>query len=419
MGFFQRWFDRSVKNSTLDLFRQIYGGRESHSGITVNLNTALEDDTVFACCRVLMDGVAQVPQHLIREVDNRRAVAVDDPLDDLLNRRPNAWQTSFEFRETQMLHLLLDGNFYAFVNRVGRTREIREIVPLEPHRVRVTRKSDFTLEYEVRADDGSSRTFAPDAIWHVRGPSWNSWMGLHAIKMARNAIGLSAALEQGQSEFQKNGAQGSAVLSVEDRLDKAQFEKLSAWIDRHQLGGDRYGKPFIVDRNGKLMNAAMTGVDQQLLETRRNQVEAICRRFRVMPLMIGHPADMAARAATDSIFQMHVVHSLMPWYQRIEQSADVQLLSDEQRRSGNYVKLNANALMRGNAKDRAEYYAKALGSGGTKGWMTQNEVRALEDIDRSDDPKADELPQPTAKESANGLRPKADTEPDPDDEESP
>jgi phage portal protein BeeE len=36
--------------------------------------------------------------------------------------------------------------------------------------------------------------------------------------------------------------------------------------------------------------------------------------------------------------------------------------------------------MRASAKDRAEYYAKALGSGGSPGWMTPDEVRALEEM---------------------------------------
>jgi hypothetical protein len=52
--------------------------------------------------------------------------------------------------------------------------------------------------------------------------------------------------------------------------------------------------------------------------------------------------------------------------------------------------------MRGAMNDRAEYYAKGLGSGSSKGWLTQNDVRGFEDLDRSDDPEADKLPQPPA-----------------------
>lgn len=395
MGFWSRLFGREEKMTSLELFKEVYGGgRDSHAGKLVNLETTLEDDAAWACMRVISEGCSQVPWHLHLEVGGKRTVAKDHPLDTLLYRSPNGWQTSFEFRETVLFHLLVAGNAYVFVNRVGSKREIRELVPIEPRRVSVKQKPDYSLEYTVTSDSGQQKVFGQDAIWHLRGPSWNSWSGLDAIKMARNAIGLSASLEQGQSEFQKNGANMTGIVSVKDKLDKTQFELLSNWIARHQIGGDRSHMPLIVDREGKFEPTAMTGVDQQLLETRRHQVESICRRFRVMPLMVGHPADMAARAATESIFLVHVTHTLMPWYQRIEQSGDVSLLSDEERKAGYYTKLNPNALMRGATKDQGEYFAKALGSGNGKGWMTQNEVRDTMDIDRSDDPEADKLPQP-------------------------
>ena len=403
MGFWSRWFGRQEKMTSLELWREVYGGgREAYTGKTVNVDTALEDATAYACMRVIAEGCSQVPWHLYQQVDGRKSIASDHRLDSILSARPNEWQTSFEFRETLILHLLIAGNAYVFVNRVGSARGVRELIILEPRFVAVKQNPDYSLTYEVTGTNGEKRTFGRDAIWHPRGPSWNAWSGLGAVKMARNAIGLSAALEQGQAEFQKNGARQSGMIAVDGALDKSQFERLSVWIDRHALGGDRSGKPMITDRSAKWSPNVASATDQQLIETRKHQIEDVCRRFRVMPLMVGHPADMAARAATESIFLQHVVHSLMPWYKRIEQSADVNLLSDEERADGYYTKFNANALMRGAAKDRAEYYAKALGSGGTKGWMTQNDVRDLEDMDRSDDDGADELPQPTVKPDAGG-----------------
>ena len=41
----------------------------------------------------------------------------------------------------------------------------------------------------------------------------------------------------------------------------------------------------------------MTGVDQQLIETRKHQIEEICRAFRVMPIMVGF-SDKAATYAS-------------------------------------------------------------------------------------------------------------------------
>jgi HK97 family phage portal protein len=401
MGFWKRILGMEAKGdyTSLDLFRDIYGrGRESHAGVVVNVQTALEVATVLACCRVIAEGVSQIPFKVYRETDKGSSPARDHPLYPVLYRRPNSWQTSFEFREMLMFHTILCGNAYVFVNRVGIGREIKELIPIEPGRVTVKQNRDYSLEYKVTAETGEAKVFGQDAIWHLRGPSWNSWMGLEATKLARNAIGLAVSLEQGQSEFQKNGAKNSGVLSVDGKLNKEQYELLATWLDRHMIGGDRSHKPFIADQGAKWLSNVMTGVDQQLLETRKHQIEEMCREFRVMPIMVGQSDKAATYASAEQMFLAHVVHTLSPWYQRIEQSADVNLLSEAELDEGYYTKFIPNALMKGAAKDRAEFYSKALGSGGGKGWMTQNDVRALEELDRSDDPEADKLPQQITKQ---------------------
>src|SRR4051812_6971829 len=105
MGIYDRLLGRfglARKNvSSLELFREIYGGKSSASGVTVNWKTALEVSTVLACCRVIANGIAQVPFRLYQDTGGgTKRVAVEHPLNRLLYRRPNAWQTSFGFRET-------------------------------------------------------------------------------------------------------------------------------------------------------------------------------------------------------------------------------------------------------------------------------------------------------------------------------
>lgn len=396
MGLFGKIFGWGQKSSapvssSLDLFREIYGGRMSRAGVTVNVQTALETSVVMAICRVLADGVSQVPFKLFRQTADGREVAVDHPLYRVLTLRPNPWQTGFEFRETLMFHLALCFNAYVFVNRVGAAREVRELIPIEPGRVSVKRDADYRLTYTVRADNGAEREFPAEAIWHLRGPSWNSWTGLDAVKTARNAIGLGVSLEQSQSDFQKNGAKTSGLFSVKGELSPERYNQLRAWFEDDIAKSDGY-RPLILDREAEYTPFAMTGVDQQMLETRKFQVEEICRPWRIMPIMIGQSDKAATYASSEQMFLAHVVHCLSPWYTRIEASADVNLLSEAEQKAGYYTKFIANALMRGASKDRAEYYTKALGAGGTGAWMTQNEVRDLEELNRL--PGGDELAKP-------------------------
>lgn len=422
--FWKGLFDRiwSVKEaaatpitSSLELWREIYGGRQSRSGVSVTTKRALEVATVLACCRVLAEGVSQVPWQVYQQQGRKKSVAIDHPVHRLIYRRPNRWQTSFEFRETVMFHAVLTGNAFVFVNRVGSERRIYELVPIEPGRVTVKRDTEtLRLSYEIRAEDnnGVKRTFPQETIWHIRGPSWNTWTGMEATNFARDAIGLSIALEDKQADYHRNGAAMSGVLSLKENIGQEAYADLAAWIDQHLPGGPRFQKPLVVDHDATYKSLEMSGVDAQHLETRKHQVEEICRAFRVMPIMIGQSDKAATYASAEQMFISHVVHSLMPWFERFEQSADINLLTEAELDQGFYTKFTAQALMRGSSKERAEYFAKALGSGNVKGWLTQNEVRELEEFDIDNDPAADELPQPPKSPSGDSGGQSSSTDPD-------
>ncbi len=382
---------KSSAVTSLDLFREIMGSRASRSGATVNWQTALEVTTVLACVRVLANGVAQVPFKVYRTKAGGRDVATGHPLYQTLGQRPNPWQTSFEFRETLVFHIALTGNAYVFVNRVGAERRVHELLPIEPGRVTVERRPDQSLTYKVRADSGQTQDFGADAIWHLRGPSWNSWLGQDATRLAREAIGLASSLETGQADFQKNGAKTSGLFSVDAALSPEKYAQLRKYFDDQLAKAGAYS-PLILDQGAEYTPFTMSGVDQQLLETRKHQIEEICRAFGVMPIMVGHADKTATYASAEQMFLAHVVHTLDPWYARLEQSADANLLSPADRAAGYYTKFTPNGLMRGAAKDRSEFYAKALGSGGSAAWMTPNEVRGLEEMDRIDG--GDTLAQP-------------------------
>jgi HK97 family phage portal protein len=369
-----------LKMTSRDLAMMIRGGRVSSSGAIVDWKTALQVTTVLSCCKVIAEGIAQVPWKVHLGVGGGSAAA-DHPLYDLVYRQPNSWQTSFELRETLAFHVLLTGNAFAWKGLVGSKRELRSLEPIEPGRMTVQRESDGRIRYFEQRESGERVEHDPATIWHLRGPSWNSWMGLEAVQLAREAIGLAMAIETQQAETHRNGARITGMYSVKPPMGPEKFDQLSTWLARFKQGGDKAGEPLILDNEAKFQPFQMTSVEAQTLESRGLQVEEICRAFRVMPIMVGHSDKTATYASAEQMFLAHVIHCLLPWYERWCMSADVNLLTEQDRREGYYTKLNPNALMRGAAKDRAEFYSKALGAGGTAAWMTQDEIRGLEELD--------------------------------------
>lgn len=372
-----------------DILAKILGrSRHSKSGAAVNLETALKVSAVFGCVRVISEGVAQVPFKLMRETRSdpkvsrhpQRDPASDHPLHDLIHRKPNSWQTSFEFRETLIIHALLAPKgafvFKNYIDVGARGRRIGELIILNPTCVDVVQNDDWSLTYKVRGKSGAVQEFPQEAIWHLRGPSWDGFTSMDVLGLAREAIGLAISTEESHANLHSKGVRPSGIYSVDGTLNGDQYKALKNWIDAESAGADKAGSVMLLDRNAKFLPQVMNGVDSQHLETRRYQVEEVCRFLRVLPLMIGHSDKTQTFASAEQMFLAHVVHTLMPWYERVQQSADVNLLTDAERAQGYYTKLFETGLLRGAMKDTAEYLYRLT----MAGLMERNEGRAKLDL---------------------------------------
>lgn len=373
------------KYGTLDLFREIFGGRQTSSGKTVNIDTAIQVSAVFACNRVVGNGMAQVPLKLMREVGNSRLPAKNHRLYTLLASRPNRWQTSFEWRQMVSWHVELAGNHYSYIVRSGNI--VVSLLPLTPGAVKVIDKGYGNIEYEVTGKDGSKRVVPQEEILHIRGPSWDGVSGLETVKIAREAIGLSIATEESAASLHKNSVRPSGVYSVEGTLKDDQYLGLVAWIEKHFAGAANTGTPLILDRSAKWVSTQMTGVDAQALETRKYQIEEVCRFFGVMPIMAGYSDKTATYASAEQMFLAHVQHCLAPRWTAYEQVLYNQLLTEKERNDGYYFNFTEEGMIRGSIVDTKDVILGYVNGG----IMTPNEGRDKLDLNPDPDPASNKL----------------------------
>lgn len=380
------WLARRLPQPRAQVFEESFWpelfGVRSKAGPTVNLESAIRVSAAFACMREISQGLAQSPFKLLQDYTDgelqRKRVARDHNVHDLISAKPNGWQTAFEFVETMGLHASL-GNAYAYKVFVG--EKIRELIVLEPHRVTPEMSDRYVPTYHINGRDGTSATVDASKIWHLRGPSWDGFMGLETLKLAKEALGLSMALEESVSGLHANGVRPSGVYSVEGVLSGPQHQQLTDWL-KAQASARNAGAPLILDRGAKWLQQTMTSVDAQTREMRNMQIEEVARFFGVLPSIIGYTGDKANTYASAEVMEnAHKVRTMGRWYKRVQDSANINLLTDAERRGGYYTKFITNGLMAASAQDRGEYYAKALGSGGSPAFMTQDEIRALEDLD--------------------------------------
>lgn len=366
------------KTSSLDILRELYGGRSSYAGKSVSVTTAIQVSAAIACGRVIAQALATMPFKLLRQTGRNIAPALDHRLYDKLMTAPNPLQSAFEFREQLALHAAFCGNAYVWIPTVS--RGIDALYLLEPSWVRVDYAWPELPTYSVTVPGGDKFTLTWNEIWHIKAPAWCTYFGLEFIRIARETLGLTIAMEESQAKFQAQGVQTSGFLSVDGKLTDEQYKKLKNWILHEHSSSANAGAPMIIDNAAKWVSQAMSNVDAQTLEMRRFQIEEVCRFMGVMPIMVAHYEKTATHASAEEMFLQHLVHTVQPWATRIENSADRWLLSQQERTSGLYWKYNEKALIRMAAKDQGEYFNRLAGGP----IMTRNEARAYMDMNPLD-----------------------------------
>jgi HK97 family phage portal protein len=378
--------DAAAQYKTVDAsdltWTALLGIPSSKAGVAVNIDTALRVTTFLACTRVLAEGVAQLPLGIDRIGDDGRTrmPATDLKLYSLLADAPCDFVNSFEFREMMMIHAVTQGNALAYVGRGGTRRdgrglaEIQEIIPL-PGPWRVERLSDFSLRYYVQNID---EPLTSDQVFHLRGGMWNGYLGLDILTLAREAIGLAIATEETHARLFSNGAQPGGLLSVQGQLSKENREALKNKIAEFQEGLHAAHKTMVLDQSATWSSMTMKGVDSEHLDTRRFQIEEICRTVRVFPQMVMSTDKTSTFASAEQFFLAHVTHSLMPWIRRWEHALEHQLIG-----INNSLKprFRVAEILRGTPTEQAAYLEKALGGArGETAWMTRNEARETQHL---------------------------------------
>lgn len=349
----------------------------TNSGIDVSAKGALRNTTVFRCVSLISYTMGMLPLQLHNSADKSKAK--DHPLYDLLAAQPNDWQSSFDFRSLMQLHALVRGNAYALIVR-SMGRAIR-LVPLPPGMVTIKQNDDWSVEYWYQPPRGARRVFRADEILHLRGLSDDGLHGLSLVRQAAEAIGLSQQAEKAAGRLFAQGMIVGGALKHTGRMSPEAYERLKKSLEDRR-GADGANREIILEEGMEWQPFGSTGKDSQHIEQRAFQIEEIARVFGVPRPLLGVD-DTSWGSGIDVLGQMFVRYGLAPWFTAWEQAISRSVLS-KQERGRVYAKFNDGALLRGSMKDQAEFFAKALGSGGHQPWMTAQEVRNLMDLEEID-----------------------------------
>lgn len=342
-------------------------------GARVTHDTALGLPTVYACVRVLAESFACMPMKLFQLDDGpsgRRTRISRHWLYDLM-RRPNRYQSGFEWRVMLGGHLALRGNAFCEIVANGRG-EVVELLPLHPDRITLETLDNGSYRFRYLTAARETRYFTRDQVWHLRGYSSDGLLGVNPIELQREALGEGLSMQSYASRFFGNDARPAGWLEISGtfKTDEDRQEFRRKW--KADYGGANAGGVAVLDKGIKFHELSLSNADAQFIEARAAKKSDIAAIFRVPPHMVG---DLS-RSTNNNIEQQALdfwANTMMPIAEMWEAAIETWLLGDDSIE----VEFDMRRQLRGDSAARSAYYTGGINAG----WMTRNEARVEEGFD--------------------------------------
>lgn len=360
-----------------------FGSRASYTGKAVNDNTAMQITTTWACIRLLAETMGAMPSSIYRyEKDGNASKADDHPLNEILVYQPNADMNGLEYREARTANLALRGNSCSLIERRG-NGDVLSLYPVPW--LQVQYKCDVSTDYEPMygiMDRGQREWYPAEKIWHTRAFSFGGKVGLSPLEYARETMGLALAGEEFNARLFGQGLMPSAKVSVPQWLTEEQRKVANAKLLDMHAGLVNMNKPMLLEGGMTVESGLFTPDDAQFLQLRQLTVVEICRLFAVKPHMVA-----ALERATDNNIEKlsleFVMYTMLPYIKREEEGTRKLFKPGDKNKY--FYRYNFEGLLRADSQARANLYSIML----QNGVFSRNEVRALENRNKIEDPAMD------------------------------
>jgi len=337
-----------------------------------NTQTILSSAAVYSCVSTISRDIAKLRIKLMQSTAGIWSEADSAAFSPVL-RKPNRWQTRFQFIEQWVLSKLLYGNAYILKERDARV--VVALYPLHPRHVTALVTSEGDVYYQIGRDDlaqvGQQITVPASEIIHDRmAPLFHPLVGISPIF----ACGLSATqanrIQLNATAFFQNASRPSGQLTSPGTIDDVTALRLKAEFESN-FGANKIGRLFVSGDGLKYEPMTIPAVDSQLIEQLRFTVEDVARAFGV-PLYKIASGPIPTNTNVEALESQYFSGTLQSLVEALELCLDDGLSLPR----GYCTEFDLRSLMRMDTVARYEALAKAVGAG----WMAPNEARALEDL---------------------------------------
>lgn len=338
------------------------------SGATVNTDSSMRLDAVWACVNLLTDIVAPLPWRAFRQSSDGLLDRVRDPK--LLVHPSNEIALSAsDWRGQIMRSWLLRGNAYGLVKEIGPQGEPTSIQIVHPDYVSVVRLGPLgPFEYRLL---GEKKDLWPGGdLIHMPGSYTvpGTPIALSPIDYARQTIGVGLQSEAYAAKFYGDSAIPSGILHTDQSLTGEQATAMKARFNEAVKGRREVA---VLGAGMSFTPISVSPAEAMWLDASKVTATRIARIFGVPPEMIGADGgNSMTYTNVESRFLNLLTLAGRPWIARLEHALS-NLLPGRL-----IVRADVDELLRTDTKTRVDVQTQRIRSG----LRSVNEVRREDNL---------------------------------------
>jgi len=374
MSWITRWLGRKSTGPTVTEGDQLSGpvNYSQSSAAIVTFDSAMTVSAFWACARLLSETVSALPIKAYTLNGSTKTPTNDYDLWRVLNYSPNKNQTRVEYFETITLNLVTDGNAYS-VKQLSPTGKIIALIPLMSAQMQPTLLEDGTLTYIYTTATGDTKVYSSESIWHVK-LFGNGVVGLSPLAYARQALGIAIAIDNRVSTLAGNGGKTTGILTIDKILTDEQRKEIKKSFKQLEEGNN--DGLFVLEAGFDYTQTSLSPADMQMLESRRFQVEDICRFMGVPSVLVNDTSGTTAwGSGIQQIMDGFYKLNLRPYLERYEASIKKNLMPIRDWEKIE-IEFDFDALLRADVTARTAAAKDRVNSG----LLTPNEGRQQEGL---------------------------------------
>lgn len=298
------------------------------------------------------------------------------PVLSLLNN-PNSFQTRWEVMFRLAHHIIFYGNSYFYLQR-DKLNIPREFIQLNPEAVNpISSKDKYISHYKFFNGKGYTEIPKEDII-HFRNPDADSLIkGKPVIAKIFNQIECDYLQTEYQRNFYKKGGFLGLTFSTPQALGKDSFDRAVGMLKNNLSGSANSYGVNLFDNDLKPINVTHSIRDMDISAQRILSRDEITSAFEVQKLLlgIGEATNRATAEVATYLFVSGVVDPYMTYFSEVMTQ---QLCSQ----FGESYYIKNDVLAKADIETNLKYYENGI----RNGWLSQNEVRELEEYEELDIP---------------------------------